>query len=223
MSLNEGNLMAAERHASALDASLSALRKLKRPAHYREESREVFSIPLFDSKSCGSMVEYLKALDDWSTAEVRYETDSREFVTSVRPEVRLARMLDAACTPELCARFDEKMNNVVKPLIKNLLGVSLYEHSGTQIIRYPSGGHYIPHQDAGSDMLYRYFTVVCYLNDDFEGGHTRFPSLAYSAVPKAGTGILFPSNFFHCAEPVIRGEKFVIISWVNGPIPLKWI
>src|ERR1700693_4472706 len=109
MSLNEGNLMAAERHASAPDASLSALRKLKRPAHYREESREVFSIPLFDSKSCGSMVEYLKALDDWSTAEVRYETDSREFVTSVRPEVRLARMLDAACTPELCARFDEKM------------------------------------------------------------------------------------------------------------------
>ena len=124
---------------------------------------------------------------------------------------------------DLLARFDEKMDEIVKPLIKNIFGVSLSKHVDTQILRYPPGGHYIPHQDVGSDLLDRYFTVVCYLNDDFEGGRTWFPSLNYSVVPQAGKAVFFPASFFHCAQPVIKGEKFAIISWISGPVPLKWI
>jgi Rps23 Pro-64 3,4-dihydroxylase Tpa1-like proline 4-hydroxylase len=196
---------------------------LKRLPHFRQESQHVFSIPLYDSKTCRSIVEYVKCLDDWSTAQVRFEVGRAEFVTSVRPDTRLARILDSVHTGELYARFDQKMDKIVKPLIKRIFGVGLHEHSGTQILRYPPGGHYVPHQDAGSDMRYRYFTVVCYLNDDFEGGHTWFPSLNYSATPQAGKAMLFPSIFYHCAQPVIQGEKFVIVSWVHGPSPLKWI
>jgi len=198
-------------------------RQLKRMAHHDEESRGVFSIPLYDAKSCRAIVEYVKRLDDWSTAQVRTEVRPAEFVTSVRPDTRLARILNSVHTRELHDRFDEKMNKIIKPLIKRIFGVSLHEHSGTQVLRYPPGGHYVPHQDAVSDMLYRYFTVVCYLNDDFEGGHTWFPSLNYSAVPQVGKAILFPSRFYHCAQPVTRGDKIVIISWVNGPLALRWI
>jgi hypothetical protein len=198
-------------------------RQLKRMAHYEEESRSVFSVPLYDAKSCRAIVECVKRLDDWSTAQVRFEVGPAEFVTSERPDTRLARILTSVHTRELYDRFDEKMDEIIKPLIKTIFGVCLHEHSGTQILHYPPGGHYVPHQDAVSDMLYRYFTVVCYLNDDFEGGHTWFPSLNYSAVPQVGKAILFPSRFYHCAQPVIKGEKLVIISWVNGPLPLKWI
>jgi predicted 2-oxoglutarate/Fe(II)-dependent dioxygenase YbiX len=198
-------------------------RELKRMAHYKEESQEVFSVPLYDAKSCRAIVEYVKGLNDWSSAEVRFQVAPAEFVTSVRSDDRLARILNSVHARELYARFDEKMNKIIKPLIKTIFGVSLHEHSGTQILRYPPGGHYIPHQDAGSDLLDRYFTIICYLNDDFEGGHTWFPSLNYSAVPEVGKAMLFPSRFYHGARPVIQGEKFVIVSWVNGPHPLKWI
>jgi predicted 2-oxoglutarate/Fe(II)-dependent dioxygenase YbiX len=200
-----------------------AVRELKRTVLYKEESRDVFSIPLYDAKSCRAIVEYVKRLDDWSTARVRFAVGPAEFATSVRLDTRLARILNSVHARELYDGFDEKMNKIIKPLIKGIFGVSLHQHSGTQILRYPTGGHYVPHQDAVSDLLYRYFTVVCYLNDDFEGGHTWFPSLNYSAVPQAGKAILFPSRFYHCAQPVIRGEKLVIVSWVNGPLPLKWI
>jgi predicted 2-oxoglutarate/Fe(II)-dependent dioxygenase YbiX len=192
-------------------------------AHYYEESRDVFSIPLYDAKSCKEIVRYIKQLEGWSSAQVRNEVGPAEFVTSVRPDARIAKILNSVHTGELYDEFDEKINKIVKPLIKKIFDVSLDEHGGTQFLRYPPGGHYVPHEDAGSDMQYRYFTVVCYLNDDFEGGHTWFPSLNYSMVPQAGKALLFPSRFYHCAQPVIRGEKFVIVSWVNGPVPLKWI
>jgi hypothetical protein len=196
---------------------------LKRTAHYEEECRGVFSVPLYDAKACRAIVERVKRLDDWSAAQVRFVVGPTEFVTTERADTRLARILNSAYTRELYDRFDERMNELIKPLIKRIFGVSLHQHSGTQILHYPPGGHYVPHQDAVSDMLYRYFTVVCYLNDDFEGGHTWFPSLNHSVVPQVGKAVLFPSRFYHCAQPVIRGEKFVIVSWVDGPLPLKWI
>ena len=97
------------------------------------------------------------------------------------------------------------------------------EVSGTQMIRYGKGGHYIPHADAGRDLPERYFTVVCYLNDDSEGGDTSFPALGATVKPKTGQAIVFPARYLHCAEPVTRGEKFVLIAWVCGPVPIDWI
>jgi Rps23 Pro-64 3,4-dihydroxylase Tpa1-like proline 4-hydroxylase len=195
------------------------------PRHpgFHEESRDVFSIPLYDAQSCATIVEYIKGLDGWSSAQVRFEVGHEEFASAERPDDRIAKILESAQANEICAQFDDKMDSVIKPLIRQICGVNFTEHSGTQILRYPPGGHYVPHQDAGSDLLDRYFTVVCYLNEDFEGGHTRFPSLKHSVVPQRGKAVVFPSRFFHCAEPVIRGEKFVIISWLNGPTPLRWI
>lgn len=190
---------------------------------YKEESSNLFSFPFFAANSCARYVESIKNAEGWSPAQVRNEIGPAEYVTSVRPDTRFAEILGSAEMGDLYDRFEEKMNRVVKPLIKTTFGIALHEHAGTQVLRYPPGGHYVPHQDAVSDMLYRYFTVVCYLNDDFEGGRTWFPSLDYSAVPRTGRAIVFPSRFYHCAQPVVRGEKFVIISWINGPLPIKWI
>jgi predicted 2-oxoglutarate/Fe(II)-dependent dioxygenase YbiX len=65
----------------------------------------------------------------------------------------------------------------------------------------------------------RYYSLVCYLNDDFEGGSTRFPALDYAVKPQCGKAILFPSRYLHGGEPVISGQKYILISWITGPIP----
>jgi predicted 2-oxoglutarate/Fe(II)-dependent dioxygenase YbiX len=64
---------------------------------------------------------------------------------------------------------------------------------------------------------------VCYLNDDFEGGRTLFPALDYAVTPEAGRAVLFPSTYLHGSEPVIKGRKFVLVSWIDGPVAVKWI
>jgi len=190
---------------------------------YREEARSVFSFRFFEKKKCREMVQYVRHLDDWADAEVRHQVGTEEFVTSVRTDTRIANILISARCSKWYGLFDQEMDQAVKPIIQRVFGVSLQEHSGTQVLRYPPGGHYVPHQDAMTDMRYRYFTVVCYLNDNFEGGDTWFPSLNHSVVPETGKAVIFPSSFYHCAQPVIRGEKFVIVSWVIGPLPITWI
>jgi predicted 2-oxoglutarate/Fe(II)-dependent dioxygenase YbiX len=190
---------------------------------WKEEARSVFSFRFFEKKTCRAMLQQMKRLDDWEDAEVRNQVSPQEFITSVRADTRIANILISAHCGKWYQLFDREMDQAVKPMIQNLFGISLHEHSGTQVLRYPRGGHYVPHQDAMTDMRYRYFTVVCYLNDDFEGGDTWFPSLDHAVLPETGKAILFPSSFYHCARPVVRGEKFVIVSWVIGPLPVTWI
>jgi predicted 2-oxoglutarate/Fe(II)-dependent dioxygenase YbiX len=131
--------------------------------------------------------------------------------------------LNSPRAPHVYEQFDRRVNNVVKPLISQVWNVELTDHSGTQMIRYGEGGHYLPHADAGEDLPDRYFTALLYLNDDFDGGHTSFPSLDAAVKPKTGQAIIFPARYLHCAEPVTRGEKFVLLTWVCGPVPINWI
>ena len=156
-------------------------------------------------------------------AQVQEETRGVERI-HVQPKTRSASILNSSRAEEVYERFDRRINSLIKPLIKQVWQIDLEEHSGTQMIRYGKGGHYVPHSDGGrDDLAERYFTVVCYLNDDFEGGHTSFPSLGAIIRPKTGQAVIFPSRYLHCAEPVTRGEKLVLISWVCGPVPIDWI
>jgi len=108
-------------------------------------------------------------------------------------------------------------------MVNRLWGTNFKEHADTQLVRYSPGGYYHTHTDNSHDLGARFFTVLCYLNDDFEGGGTRFPSLNYTVTPVCGKAVFFPSKYLHCAESVCGGEKYVLVSWVLGPTPITWI
>lgn len=131
---------------------------------------------------------------------------------------RTADVLFSEHLGPLGRRFDEKMETIIKPLVRHLWGKQLTSHYGTQLVRYTSGGHYRAHSDIGRQTLNRYYTVLCYLNDDFAGGGTHFPHLSYTVRPRAGKAIIFPSGFVHSGEAVTSGEKFVLVSWLIGPV-----
>lgn len=192
---------------------------------YEEEANGVFSLPLLEERDCRSIVRSLGALGSWSEARVRQRTRAGRFRSETRRDARAAHILDAAPRQEarLCRPFERQMEAVVKPLIRELWRLELKEHSGVQVVRYARGGHYKPHRDSSLDIQDRYFTVLCYLNDDFEGGTTWFPHLGHRTRPRSGKAVLFPARYLHCAEPVLSGEKFVMVSWVLGPTPLRWI
>jgi predicted 2-oxoglutarate/Fe(II)-dependent dioxygenase YbiX len=136
----------------------------------------------------------------------------------IDPEYRTASVLFSENIGAVCRKFDVKMNAVLKPLVQHLWGHNLTDHDGTQLVRYSPGGHYRAHSDVGRRTRNRYYTVLCYLNDDFEGGSTQFPALRYSVAPQSGKAILFPSSYLHCGEPVTSGEKYILVSWITGPI-----
>lgn len=190
---------------------------------YKEEASEVFSIELFSARTCDSIVRTIAKRRSWQEAKVRKQLPSGRVRSMRMASVRTARVLDPQAAPDIYDAFDGQIDRRVKPLVREVWGAALSEHAGTQIIRYGANGYYHPHTDSGLDFEDRYFTILCYLNDNFEGGSTFFPYLSYRAVPRRGKAIVFPSRYMHAAEPVLSGQKFVALSWVMGPLPIQWL
>jgi prolyl 4-hydroxylase len=105
-----------------------------------------------------------------------------------------------------------------------------------QVVCYEASGKYDPHFDGtecGEDLNVacypnqRLATFLIYLNDDFEGGETRFPNINDSKVkPKKGKALFFwvsdPTNrlvyeeTLHGGDPVITGQKWIATQWIRS-------
>ena len=93
-----------------------------------------------------------------------------------------------------------------------------------QMLRYGVGGLYNRHADSdhwlkdqrrwvrSQDQDY---SVLLYLNDDFEGGELYFPRIDFRFRPRAGLLVAFPSNFHyeHAAEITTGGMRYALVSW----------
>lgn len=190
---------------------------------FMEEAPGVFIIPLYELGECRRIVRRLKRLKKWEAAQVLVGPEDYAPNEITEPDVRSARVLASAHAPDIYHSFEGRLERVVKPLVRRTWRIDLAEHAESQVIRYGIGGHYEAHADGGYFMKERYFTVLCYFNDDFEGGHTSFPGLGYSTTPRCGKAVLFPARYIHRANPVTKGEKFIILSWLVGPVTIDWI
>ena len=59
------------------------------------------------------------------------------------------------------------------------------------------------------------------LNDDFEGGEMRFRHAAKQPLMKAGSAVLYPSNYIgmHEVRPITKGERYSYLQFVGtGPL-----
>jgi len=87
---------------------------------------------------------------------------------------------------------------------------------------YDIAGHYHPHIDTAMDPKQeecRKLTVLAFLNDDFEGGRL-FLQVGHEKmypIQKAGTVLVFPSFILHGVEPVVKGIRRSIVTWMVGP------
>jgi hypothetical protein len=189
---------------------------------YQEEAHGVYSLPLYSRAASRRLTAQLSARRDWVGSLVRQQVGPGLYQAVSMPDVRSALLLPDHLCHRLRSGFARKVQLGVGPLIRRVWGVHFGGAPETQVIKYVAGGLYRPHRDAEIDLLHRYFSVVCYLNDDFRGGQTSFPSLGYSATPESGRAIVFPSGYTHCAEPIADGEKYALVAWIHGPAPVRW-
>ena|SRR6266571_1259455 len=188
-----------------------------------EEVAGIFQLSLFPPEKCRHFIEKANSLNGWESARVHGGHDDGDVQWVVSSEVRQAAMISLSSLPSVFEQFDATIRRRIIPLVNEAWRLHLQEHGGAQIIRYHPGGHYVAHTDTGPDLDDRQFSVVCYLNDDFSGGVTNFPSLNYSVTPRCGKAVVFPSEYLHRAEPVVRGSKYVLVSWLIGQAPVSWI
>ena len=188
-----------------------------------DKAERVVSVRLFETTECQKIVEKLDQIEDWNEALVRHQSKGKNYEDVMNPDIRIASMPNSKDVAWLYRDFEMRIDSLVKPLVLKLWKLSLDKQSDTQLLKYEAGGHYRPHLDTGIDLEKRLFSVICYLNDDFEGGRTLFPPLDYAVTPAAGLAVVFPSTYLHGSEPVTAGRKIVMVSWLDGPVPVKWI
>lgn len=94
-----------------------------------------------------------------------------------------------------------------------------------QVLRYRPGGEYKPHFDAIPGFAnQRTMTFLVWLNQDYEGGETFFPTPGLRLKGRTGDAILFRNTgpdgrrdpaSGHAGLPVLRGEKLIASRWIR--------
>jgi predicted 2-oxoglutarate/Fe(II)-dependent dioxygenase YbiX len=92
----------------------------------------------------------------------------------------------------------------------------------TDYLKYDEAGHYHAHVDTfmkPGDPECRKLTVLMFLNDDFEGGRLFIQNGQHKIYPPqaAGTALVFPSFLVHGVEPVTKGIRRSVVTWLVGP------
>ena len=93
-----------------------------------------------------------------------------------------------------------------------------------QMLRYAPGGKYALHSDSenychDAGRFYRFidrdFSMLIYLNDDYQGGGLNFKGLNFFYQPKAGDLVIFPSGhvFSHESLLITQGIKYALVTW----------
>jgi hypothetical protein len=90
----------------------------------------------------------------------------------------------------------------------------------SEFLMYDIHGKYETHVDTFHQRSNetRKLTVLAFLNDDFEGGRFYIQNSHERLYPQQtpGTVIIFPSFMPHGVEPVTKGIRYSIVTWMVG-------
>jgi|TARA_R100000084_G_C4651805_1_gene150198 prolyl 4-hydroxylase len=118
----------------------------------------------------------------------------------------------------------------IKSKIADTLGLELQKGEAIQGQLYEPGQYFKPHNDFFSGPAYdmhckasgnRTHTLMVYLNEDFKGGGTYFPTLEKTIQPETGKALWWynmkdgktQEQYLHEGVTVDEGKKYIITSW----------
>jgi hypothetical protein len=119
----------------------------------------------------------------------------------------------------LCAKQYAEIFNIENTKVEYAADILRENETTIGIYKYFEGEGMGPHVDYNEDNNYLEYTIVVYLNDDYEGGELYFNEFDIKVKPKAGSIIMYPSTFpyTHEALKVISGRKCLITHhWRNN-------
>ena len=131
---------------------------------------------------------------------------------------------------------DDAILNGIRKRASALLKMPEEHFENFQCVSYEPKQEYDCHFDtidegteAGRKMVLekgqRKYTLLAYLNDDFEGGSTYFPNIDILIQPKKRSAVLFNNidengqvikAAFHAGLPVAKGRKYALNIWVRN-------
>ena len=174
--------------------------------------------PLWDADSCLKIREMaLETGTPWAPTvnDGQSKLDIRKTTGFTLPEETIQG-------PE----YRKMMHDLISScLASNVWNFRLYADNnlttGVQILRYLPGDFYMKHTDWGSIHGTRKISLTMQLSDPSEykgGGMVLYDGPdPLKANKTQGTATFFPSWTLHEVKPVMKGERWALVCWFNGP------
>jgi hypothetical protein len=118
----------------------------------------------------------------------------------------------------LAAELWELLEEVVPTMVGGMRVVGINERF--RFYRYDPGQQFDWHEDHPFERdngEVSQFTLLIYLNEEFEGGETSFDDSGsedsfepFEVTPETGLGLFFLHPVHHKGEPVVTGRKYVL-------------
>ncbi len=155
-----------------------------------------------------------------------FTENSGEAKASLSAVVNSDRVTSRIDLGDRQAIIDKWVADIFYKFVAKRVGCKIRSFSKPDLMRYTKGGYYKAHSDSEifdaekgvwKKVLDRDYSLLLYLNDDFEGGAIRFEHFNYTYQPEKGDLLVFPSDhlYLHEAQLVESGLRYVIVSWAN--------
>lgn len=160
------------------------------------------------------LIASAEAANVWEQSTVAHYAKS-EFL---HHEHRSSSTVDLAKPPfqTFARRLDVAARAVFQLYAMRNTFVKTVGSSSFELLRYLPGQQFGMHIDLIPGYTpQRAVSILAYLNDGYEGGEIQFPRQNIAYKPRAGSVLLFPSNFVypHTSRPIVSGAKYVAVAW----------
>jgi hypothetical protein len=148
-----------------------------------------------------------KASDDKSTlygySKIFNLNNSKEITLNPKIDQKILYIINSLSMAfEMCT--DRYFQNRKIDPSKYLLNID-----SLSLKKWNTGSYMGPHPDGSPEVTNLAFSLVLYLNDDYEGGEIKFKDYNITIKPKAGSLVIFPSNMIHEVLPVKNGIRYM--------------
>ncbi len=185
-------------------------------------------------------LKHVRVMDDFLTdAECDYIVNlskSKFQQSKLMAETNVHGYGRNSFSAELHVFPNDKVLNEIRSKAAKLIGMPEDHFEFFQCLYYDPGQEYQAHYDTfdesserGKKVVHekgqRKYTILAYLNDDFEGGGTYFPNLDLMVQPKKRRIVVFDNldekgqvlkASFHAGLPVTKGRKYAVNIWVRN-------
>lgn len=193
---------------------LSLLQGARHPAAATPISRQapVLIVPrVIDETGCAELIALCRA----ESVETGVETSrGTGLIDGARKRRRDVSVTDRQRLAHLSASVGRRL----MPEIARAFAYRATRFEGFKIAWYDesSGGFFAPHRDnLVPTTAHRVFALSINLNDDYEGGELGFPEYGAERYrAPAGGAMVFSCALMHSVHPVVRGSRFVLLSFL---------
>jgi len=162
-----------------------------------------------------------KLIEEYSKPEIEKEQpfigNGSDIIKNINLNIRNVLRLPLPMNQGIGATLTSTALNINHQFWKFII-----THSNqTEFLMYDVNGKYESHIDTFHLISNetRKLTAIAILNDDFEGGKFYIQNSNERIYPpqKKGNIIVFPSFMLHGVEPVTKGMRYTVVTWMVGP------